>query len=75
MNTQALFCLSLPLVIAGCAQQTSTSAPHARLTFPVEQPCFRVKKVSLSGTERLPGWVPLHRLAEQVRGHCVGVKG
>lgn len=24
MNTQALFCLSLPLVIAGCAQQTST---------------------------------------------------
>ncbi|EMG4445070.1 TcpQ domain-containing protein [Salmonella enterica] len=25
MNTQALFCLSLPLVIAGCAQQTSTS--------------------------------------------------
>ncbi|MBA3210843.1 hypothetical protein CBZ97_004160 [Salmonella enterica] len=26
MNTQALFCLSLPLVIAGCAQQTSTSA-------------------------------------------------
>ncbi|EAO5493984.1 TcpQ domain-containing protein [Salmonella enterica subsp. enterica] len=26
MNTQALFCLSLPLVIAGCAQQTSTSS-------------------------------------------------
>ncbi|EAR0811709.1 hypothetical protein EF931_11500 [Salmonella enterica] len=25
MNTQALFCLSLPLVIAGCAQQTSLS--------------------------------------------------
>ncbi|EAM2072730.1 hypothetical protein GKP91_04780 [Salmonella enterica subsp. enterica serovar Java] len=25
MNTQALFCLSLPLVIAGCAQQTSSS--------------------------------------------------
>ncbi|EHI7336511.1 hypothetical protein J9D77_002973 [Salmonella enterica] len=25
MNTQALFCLSLPLVIAGCAQQTPTS--------------------------------------------------
>ncbi|EGV0468871.1 hypothetical protein JFY90_004213 [Salmonella enterica] len=25
MNAQALFCLSLPLVIAGCAQQTSTS--------------------------------------------------
>lgn len=25
MNTQALFCLSLPLVIAGCAPQTSTS--------------------------------------------------
>ncbi|MHC8707822.1 PFGI-1 class ICE element type IV pilus protein PilL2 [Salmonella enterica] len=25
MNTQALFCLSLPLVIAGCAQQTATS--------------------------------------------------
>ncbi|EAS3835917.1 hypothetical protein D6F51_11865 [Salmonella enterica] len=24
MNTQALFCLSLPLVIAGCAQQTAT---------------------------------------------------
>ncbi|EAZ6374090.1 TcpQ domain-containing protein [Salmonella enterica] len=24
MNTQALFCLSLPLVIAGCVQQTST---------------------------------------------------
>ncbi|ECA1950143.1 hypothetical protein EJH27_01555 [Salmonella enterica subsp. enterica serovar Virchow] len=28
MNTQALFCLSLPLVIAGCAQQTSV--PSAR---------------------------------------------
>jgi len=26
MNTQALFCLSLPLVIAGCAQQPSTSS-------------------------------------------------
>lgn len=25
MNTHALFCLGLPLVIAGCAQQTSTS--------------------------------------------------
>ncbi|WP_336284310.1 type IV pilin component protein pilL [Citrobacter arsenatis] len=38
MNTQALFCLSLPLVIAGCAQQTSTQTARDSAFAQSQQP-------------------------------------
>ncbi|ENI8090733.1 TcpQ domain-containing protein [Salmonella enterica] len=40
MNTQALFCLSLPLVIAGCAQQTSTSTARDSAFAQSQRPSF-----------------------------------
>nr|WP_235192672.1 ShlB/FhaC/HecB family hemolysin secretion/activation protein [Pantoea sp. IMH] len=45
------------------------------LIFPEETPCFVIHHVTLSGTEALPHWVPLQRLARQAVGHCLGVKG
>lgn len=53
------------------------SAPAAslgRLTFLVEKPCFVIDRVTLSGTEPLPRWLPLQRLADQAQGQCLGAK-
>ncbi|RRZ87220.1 ShlB/FhaC/HecB family hemolysin secretion/activation protein [Erwinia sp. 198] len=47
----------------------------SRITFPAEKPCFTLQRVSLSGQQALPHWVPLQRLANQAVGHCVGVQG
>ena len=46
-----------------------------RLVFPPETPCFAISKVTLSGTESLPHWLPLKRLSHQAIGHCLGGKG
>ncbi|MDA5547900.1 ShlB/FhaC/HecB family hemolysin secretion/activation protein [Yersinia massiliensis] len=54
------------------------SAPPAslgRLTFPVEQPCFVIHQIKISGAEPLPRWLPLQRLADQAQGHCLGGQG
>ncbi|EDG4637979.1 hypothetical protein GCW29_23870, partial [Salmonella enterica] len=61
MNTQALFCLSLPLVIAGCAQQTSTStARDSAFAQSLRPPVFsdiyqRSPEVTRSGRYTLVG--------------------
>ncbi|MER2474875.1 POTRA domain-containing protein [Photorhabdus laumondii] len=34
-----------------------------------------IHKVTLSGREDLPHWVPLQRLADQANGHCLGLQG
>lgn len=47
----------------------------SRITFPAEKPCFTLQRVSLSGQQALPHWVPLQRLANQAVGHCVSVQG
>ncbi|WP_380181720.1 ShlB/FhaC/HecB family hemolysin secretion/activation protein [Kalamiella sp. sgz302252] len=47
----------------------------SRLAFPAEHPCFVINRVSLSGQQALPHWVPLQRLASQAVGHCLGVQG
>ncbi|MGV2879384.1 ShlB/FhaC/HecB family hemolysin secretion/activation protein [Pantoea vagans] len=54
---------------------SETVPSPSRLKFPQETPCFVIQKVSLSGQEALPHWVPLQRLASQANGHCLGVKG
>ncbi|HBV39560.1 MAG TPA: ShlB/FhaC/HecB family hemolysin secretion/activation protein [Erwinia sp.] len=66
-------------------QQLTPQAPDVRLaepvpapsriTFPDEKPCFTLHRVSLSGQQALPHWVPLQRLADQAVGHCLGVQG
>lgn len=66
-------------------QQITPVAPDIRFTpsqssvpkngFPTETPCFAISQVHLSGTEALPHWLPLQRLANQAVGHCLGVKG
>jgi len=47
----------------------------SRIAFPAEKPCFTLNRVTLSGQEALPHWVPLQRLANQAIGHCIGVQG
>jgi hemolysin activation/secretion protein len=51
------------------------TASLGRLVFPVEKPCFAIDHVTLTGTEPLPRWLPLQRLANQAQGHCLGAKG
>lgn len=53
----------------------SADAPSRPLIFPQETPCFVIRQVTLSGTERLPRWVPLQRLANRATGHCLGAEG
>lgn len=66
-------------------QQMTPVAPDIRLAppalspldgaFPREVPCFPISQVQVSGTEALPHWLPLARLANQAIGHCLGVQG
>ncbi|AKR77065.2 MULTISPECIES: ShlB/FhaC/HecB family hemolysin secretion/activation protein [Edwardsiella] len=49
--------------------------PAVNGEFPRETPCFPISQVHLSGTEALPHWLPLARLANQAIGHCLGVQG
>ncbi|QAX81204.1 ShlB/FhaC/HecB family hemolysin secretion/activation protein [Yersinia hibernica] len=51
------------------------TASLGRLVFPIEKPCFAIDHVTLTGTEPLPRWLPLQRLANQAQGHCLGAKG
>ncbi|PHM65044.1 putative hemolysin activation protein HecB [Xenorhabdus stockiae] len=51
---------------------TVAASPQA---FPNESPCFDIRKVTLSGNEALPHWVPLQRLADQAIGQCLGAQG
>lgn len=51
------------------------SASSGRLIFPVEKPCFVIDRVTLSGTEPLPRWLPLQRIANQALGQCLGGQG
>ncbi|EGV2902240.1 ShlB/FhaC/HecB family hemolysin secretion/activation protein [Salmonella enterica] len=46
-----------------------------RIIFPSESPCFPIVHVVLTGSDKLPHWLPLRRLADQVRGRCVGRQG
>ncbi|MDJ7444055.1 ShlB/FhaC/HecB family hemolysin secretion/activation protein [Salmonella enterica] len=61
------------------ARQPDVSLPVSGvktwLQFPEENPCFRIKQVVVTGQEALPHWVPVHRLASQAVGHCIGIYG
>lgn len=54
---------------------SAPSASSDRLIFPVEKPCFVIDRVTLSGTEPLPRWLPLQRIANQALGQCLGGQG
>ena len=47
----------------------------SQLIFPSETPCFPIARVTLSGQEALPHWLPLQRIANQAQGKCLGGKG
>lgn len=49
--------------------------PDSDKAFPVEKSCFRISRVQLSGTKRLPHWLPLQRKANKALGHCLGANG
>ncbi|WP_392435604.1 ShlB/FhaC/HecB family hemolysin secretion/activation protein [Yersinia sp. HM-2024] len=54
------------------------SAPAAylgRIVFPVEQPCFAIDRIKISGAEPLPRWLPLQHIANQAQGQCLGGQG
>ena len=51
---------------------SAPSASFGRLSFPVEKPCFVIDRITISGTEPLPRWLPLQRLADQAQGQCLG---
>uniref|UniRef100_UPI00067B87FA ShlB/FhaC/HecB family hemolysin secretion/activation protein n=1 Tax=Yersinia intermedia TaxID=631 RepID=UPI00067B87FA len=64
--------------LAPATPDVRLSAPAAswgRIVFPVEKPCFVIDRVTLSGTEPLPRWLPLQRLANQAQGQCLGGQG
>lgn len=52
---------------------TPVSSPY-RLIFPLESPCFVIRRVSLTGADAFPQWVHLQRLADQAKGRCMGTK-
>ncbi len=51
---------------------SATAASWGRMVFPVEKPCFVIERVTVSGTEPLPRWLPLQRIANQAQGQCLG---
>ena len=51
------------------------AATAGKLAFPQETPCFDIQQVTVSGTESLPHWLPLQRLANEGAGQCLGVQG
>jgi len=66
-------------------QRLTSNAPDVRLSppsgsfghiiFPQETPCFTLSRITLSGTDSLPHWLPLQRISNQALGHCLGGKG
>ncbi len=54
---------------------SSPVSSFGRIIFPQETPCFAISQVILSGTDRLPHWLPLQRISNQAIGHCLGGKG
>ena len=51
------------------------SSSFGKIAFPVETPCFPIQRVTLTGQEALPRWLPLQRIADQAQGRCLGGKG
>lgn len=51
------------------------SSGFSKIDFPAEHPCFPVAHVTLQGQQALPHWLPLGRIADQAKGHCLGAKG
>ncbi|WP_410756989.1 ShlB/FhaC/HecB family hemolysin secretion/activation protein [Erwinia psidii] len=43
--------------------------------FPQEKNCFVVHRVVLEGDDRIPGWLPLQRIASDAMGKCLGGEG
>lgn len=45
-----------------------------KITFPNEKPCFPITVVTLENRGNVPLWIPLQRIANQAKGHCLGSK-
>lgn len=66
-------------------QRLTPEAPDIRLSepvektgqlhFPKETPCYVMERIELRGTDKLPHWLPLQRIANQAKGECLGVNG
>lgn len=51
------------------------SSGSGKIDFPVEKPCFLIKRVVLEGRQKLPHWLPLQRIADQALNRCTGSQG
>lgn len=49
--------------------------PNVDAPFPEEFPCFIIDRVTFTGRDAFPHWVPLQRIADGGVGHCLGVNG
>ncbi|WP_411753969.1 ShlB/FhaC/HecB family hemolysin secretion/activation protein [Serratia sp. (in: enterobacteria)] len=45
------------------------------IDFPEEQPCFTLQRVELNQDDKIPHWIPLHKLTAQAQGRCLGIQG
>lgn len=45
------------------------------IDFLEEQPCFTIQQVELNKDDKIPHWIPLHKLTEQAQSRCLGIQG
>lgn len=54
---------------SGAELQSST------IEFPAEASCFDIHQVVLEKDDKIPHWIPLHKLTTQAEGRCIGIEG
>lgn len=48
---------------------------NAKIAFPQEPNCFEIRQVILNKDDKIPHWLPLHKLTSQAEGRCLGIEG
>ncbi|MBP1037562.1 ShlB/FhaC/HecB family hemolysin secretion/activation protein [Serratia fonticola] len=56
-------------------RSTGNGGLSTHIDFPEEQPCFTIQRVELNKDNKIPHWIPLHKLTEQAQGRCLGIQG
>lgn len=56
--------------------RAADSGPQStKLEFPLEPNCFEIHQVILNKDQKIPQWIPLHKLTGQAEGRCLGIEG
>ncbi|MFV8985385.1 ShlB/FhaC/HecB family hemolysin secretion/activation protein [Serratia fonticola] len=56
-------------------RSTGNGGLSIHIDFPEEHPCFTIQRVELIKDDKIPQWIPLHKLTEQAQGRCLGIQG